>query len=51
VVEILETPVDAEVITACQRLEEAGYLIALDDYVVVIRANRWPKWPTSPRSI
>jgi c-di-GMP-related signal transduction protein len=34
VVEILETvPVDAEVITACQRLKEAGYLIALDDYV------------------
>ena len=34
VVEILETvPVDDEVITACQRLKEAGYLIALDDYV------------------
>jgi EAL and modified HD-GYP domain-containing signal transduction protein len=34
VVEILETvPVDAEVIAACQRLKEAGYLIALDDYV------------------
>ncbi|MFZ0420900.1 MAG: HDOD domain-containing protein [Candidatus Sulfotelmatobacter sp.] len=34
VVEILETvPIDAEVITACQRLKEAGYLIALDDYV------------------
>ena len=34
VVEILETvPVDAEVISACQRLKEAGYLIALDDYV------------------
>ena len=34
VVEILESvPVDAEVIIACQRLKEAGYLIALDDYV------------------
>jgi c-di-GMP-related signal transduction protein len=34
VVEILESvPVDAEVVTACQRLKEAGYLIALDDYV------------------
>ncbi|MGA8271847.1 MAG: HDOD domain-containing protein [Candidatus Sulfotelmatobacter sp.] len=34
VVEILETvPVDAEVLSACQRLKEAGYLIALDDYV------------------
>jgi c-di-GMP-related signal transduction protein len=34
VVEILETvPVDDEVVTACQRLKEAGYLIALDDYV------------------
>ncbi|HZW80530.1 MAG TPA: HDOD domain-containing protein [Candidatus Deferrimicrobiaceae bacterium] len=34
VVEILETvPVDAEVVNACQRLKEAGYLIALDDYV------------------
>jgi EAL and modified HD-GYP domain-containing signal transduction protein len=34
VVEILETvPVDAEVVTACQRLKEAGYMIALDDYV------------------
>jgi c-di-GMP-related signal transduction protein len=34
VVEILETvPPDAEVITACQRLKEAGYLIALDDYI------------------
>jgi EAL and modified HD-GYP domain-containing signal transduction protein len=34
VVEILETvPVDAEVTNACQRLKEAGYLIALDDYV------------------
>jgi c-di-GMP-related signal transduction protein len=34
VVEILETvPVDAEVVAACQRLKEAGYLIALDDYV------------------
>jgi len=34
VVEILETvPVDAEVMNACQRLKEAGYLIALDDFV------------------
>jgi EAL and modified HD-GYP domain-containing signal transduction protein len=34
VVEILESvPVDAEVVSACQRLKEAGYLIALDDYV------------------
>ncbi|MGC2819612.1 MAG: HDOD domain-containing protein [Candidatus Sulfotelmatobacter sp.] len=34
VVEILETvPVDDEVVAACQRLKEAGYLIALDDYV------------------
>lgn len=34
VVEVLETvPVDKEVVTACQRLKEAGYLIALDDYV------------------
>jgi EAL and modified HD-GYP domain-containing signal transduction protein len=34
VVEILETvPVDAEVVTACLRLKQAGYLIALDDYV------------------
>jgi EAL and modified HD-GYP domain-containing signal transduction protein len=34
VVEILETvPVDAAVVTACQNLKEAGYLIALDDYV------------------
>lgn len=34
VVEILETvPVDAEVVNACQRLKETGYLIALDDYV------------------
>ena len=34
VVEILETvPVDAEVTKACQQLKEAGYLIALDDYV------------------
>ena len=34
VVEVLETvPVDDEVLTACQRLKEAGYLIALDDYV------------------
>ena len=34
VVEILETvPVDDEVVAACQRLKEAGYLIALDDFV------------------
>jgi c-di-GMP-related signal transduction protein len=34
VVEILETvPADAEVLSACQRLKEAGYMIALDDYV------------------
>ena len=34
VVEILETvPPDAEVVKACQQLKEAGYLIALDDYV------------------
>jgi c-di-GMP-related signal transduction protein len=35
VVEILETvPVDTEVVAACQRLKEAGYLIALDDFVM-----------------
>jgi c-di-GMP-related signal transduction protein len=34
VAEILESvPADAEVISACQHLKEAGYLIALDDYV------------------
>jgi len=34
VVEILEdVPPDAEVIAACQSLKEAGYLLALDDYV------------------
>jgi len=34
VVEILESvPPDRDVIAACQRLKEAGYLIALDDYV------------------
>jgi c-di-GMP-related signal transduction protein len=34
VVEVLETvPVDKEVIKACQNLKEAGYLIALDDFV------------------
>ena len=34
VVEILESvPTDAEVIAACRSLKEAGYLIALDDYV------------------
>jgi c-di-GMP-related signal transduction protein len=35
VVEILETvSPDTEVMTACQRLKQAGYLIALDDYVM-----------------
>jgi c-di-GMP-related signal transduction protein len=35
VVEILEqVPPDPDVMAACQRLKEAGYLIALDDYVV-----------------
>lgn len=34
VVEILENVlVDAEVVATCQRLKQAGYLIALDDYV------------------
>ena len=34
VVEILENvPADPDVTAACQRLKEAGYLIALDDYV------------------
>ena len=34
VVEILETvPPDPDVFTACRNLKEAGYLIALDDYV------------------
>jgi c-di-GMP-related signal transduction protein len=34
VVEVLESvPVDEEVTAACQRLKEAGYLIALDDFV------------------
>ncbi|MGA7907470.1 MAG: HDOD domain-containing protein, partial [Candidatus Sulfotelmatobacter sp.] len=34
VAEILESvPVDAEVVTACQRLKEAGYMLALDDFV------------------
>jgi c-di-GMP-related signal transduction protein len=34
VVEILESvPPDTEVITACRNLKEAGYLIALDDFV------------------
>ena len=34
VVEVLETvPADPDVIAACQHLKEAGYLIALDDYV------------------
>ncbi len=34
VVEVLENvPADAEIVAACQRLKEAGYLIALDDYV------------------
>jgi c-di-GMP-related signal transduction protein len=35
VVEILENvPADPDVMGACRRLKEAGYLIALDDYVV-----------------
>ncbi|MGA6981890.1 MAG: HDOD domain-containing protein [Candidatus Sulfotelmatobacter sp.] len=34
VIEVLESvPVDAGVVNACQRLKEAGYLIALDDFV------------------
>ena len=34
VVEILETvPGDPDVVAACQSLREAGYMIALDDYV------------------
>ena len=34
VAEILETvPVDKEVIAACRRLKDAGYMIALDDFV------------------
>ncbi len=34
IVEILEdVPPDPEVIAACQQLKEAGYMIALDDYV------------------
>jgi EAL and modified HD-GYP domain-containing signal transduction protein len=34
IVEILENvPPDPEVMTACRRLKEAGYMIALDDYV------------------
>ncbi len=34
VVEILETvPADPDVMAACQNLKEAGYMIALDDYV------------------
>ena len=34
VVEILETvPADGEVIAACRRLKQAGYMIALDDFV------------------
>lgn len=34
VVEVLESvPPDAEVMTACQSLKEAGYMIALDDFV------------------
>ena len=34
VVEILETvPADPDVMAACQSLKEAGYMIALDDYV------------------
>jgi c-di-GMP-related signal transduction protein len=35
VVEVLESvPADPDVVAACQRLKEAGYLIALDDYVI-----------------
>jgi c-di-GMP-related signal transduction protein len=35
VVEILETvPADDPVVAACRRLKEAGYMIALDDFVV-----------------
>ncbi|MGA7218456.1 MAG: HDOD domain-containing protein, partial [Candidatus Sulfotelmatobacter sp.] len=35
VVEVLETvPVDDEVVAACRRLKEAGYMIALDDFAV-----------------
>ena len=35
VVEILENvPADPDVMAACKRLKEAGYLIALDDYVM-----------------
>ncbi len=34
VIEILESvPVDPEVLNACQHLKEAGYMIALDDFV------------------
>jgi len=34
VVEVLESvPADPDVVSACQRLKEAGYMIALDDYV------------------
>ncbi len=34
VVEVLESvPADPDVVAACQRLKEAGYMIALDDYV------------------
>lgn len=34
VVEVLETvPADPDVLTACRNLREAGYMIALDDYV------------------
>ena len=34
VVEILETvPADPDVVAACHRLKESGYMIALDDYV------------------
>jgi len=33
VVEILETvPADDQVVAACRRLKEAGYMIALDDF-------------------
>jgi c-di-GMP-related signal transduction protein len=41
VVEILETVApDPDVFTACRNLKEAGYLIALDDYVAGIPGSR-----------
>ena len=39
-VEILEsTPADADVISACRKLKQAGYLIALDDFVHSARSE------------